>query len=190
MEMSGLIEKASRSTAEVIRGVKPAHFSRPTPCSELDVKALANHMAAFYGMAALAGARQPMPAGGPPADMVGESPASTMAPMLQQAVAAWQKPSAYEGMAQFGPLELPAQFAGSVVLFEIAVHGWDLAKGSGQQIKFDDDVVRGLEQVSQMIVTDDARNRGTFAAAVNVDGSAPLLDRVLAHTGRDPHWRG
>ena len=50
----------------------------------------------------------------------------------QELAEAWRDPSAYDGMTQAGPVDLPGEVAALVALDEVVVHGWDLARATGQ----------------------------------------------------------
>ena len=56
---------------------------------------------------------------------------------------AWRVPAAWEGMTQAGGATLPAPIAGQVALNELVVHGWDLARATGQSFDPAESVVRG-----------------------------------------------
>ena len=92
-------------------------------------------------------------------------------------------------MTSAGPIQMPGEIAGLVALDELVVHGWDLARATGQPYDVDDatlELIRGL--VADFAPADDVVNDGTlaFGPAVPVPDDAPLLDQVVALTGRDP----
>jgi uncharacterized protein (TIGR03086 family) len=91
-------------------------------------------------------------------------------------------------MTRAGGVEIPGEIAGVVALDEVVVHGWDLARASGQPYECDPgvlEVVHGF--VSQFADQPEARE-GLFGPVVELSSSAPLLDRVIGLTGRDPAW--
>ena len=51
---------------------------------------------------------------------------------LDRLAAAWADPTAYDGVTMAGPIEMPAEIAALVALDEVVVHGWDLARATGQ----------------------------------------------------------
>jgi uncharacterized protein (TIGR03086 family) len=77
-----------------------------------------------------------------------------------------------------------------VALDELVVHGWDVARASGQPY----DVPAGELEVLRGFVApfaepgQEAARAGLFGPVVAVPDDAPLLDRVLGLTGRDPAW--
>jgi uncharacterized protein (TIGR03086 family) len=66
---------------------------------------------------------------------------------------------------------------------EIAVHGWDVARATGQDRRIPEDLAVRLYDVAVAVVSEG--ERGTrFAPAVEVPPSAPTSTRLLAHVGR------
>ena len=45
---------------------------------------------------------------------------------------AWDTPDSSEGRTYFGAREMSAYMAGTISFFETLIHGWDLAKATGQ----------------------------------------------------------
>ena len=82
---------------------------------------------------------------------------------------------------------MPAEMIGGMVLGELVVHGWDLARAAGVEPEFSDEVLAGT-MVAVTSMAELGRGMGIFGAEVVVDLDSPLLDRIVALTGRDPHW--
>jgi uncharacterized protein (TIGR03086 family) len=80
--------------------------------------------------------------------------------------------------------------AGAVALDEVVLHGWDLARATGQAFDVEPrllDVVHGFVQQAASPEFESQRD-GLFGPVVPVPDDAPLLDRVLGLSGRDPGW--
>lgn len=83
-------------------------------------------------------------------------------------------------------MDLPAEVAGIVALDELVIHGWDLARATGQPDDYDGP---GLEAVHGTVQQFRAGGiEGLFGPVVSVPDEAPLLDRILGLAGRDPGW--
>ena len=88
-----------------------------------------------------------------------------------------------------GPIEMPAEIAALVALDEVVVHGWDLARATGQPY----DARRGRRCSPAWASRRASRSppeagAGPFGPPVAVPDSAPALDRLAGATGRDPRW--
>lgn len=191
MSESELMERAAAAMAAVVRGIEPGQTGAPTPCAAYDVRALVNHLL-FWGPTLEGAARKtPVP---PPAetdtdvDLTGGDWATALLEQLDRAVAAWREPGAWDGVAKMGGAwELPAPMVGGMLVTEVVVHGWDLARATGRPFAVDDDVLRYVyDEVAKS--AEMGREMGVYDAEVDVPSSAPLLDRVLGLSGRDPGW--
>ncbi len=85
------------------------------------------------------------------------------------------------------PMELPAPMIGGMVLGEFVVHGWDLARATGQEPEWDDEVLSFVYRELEM-TAEQGREMGVYANRVAVPDTASLLDKLLGMTGRDPLW--
>lgn len=92
--------------------------------------------------------------------------------------------TAYDGY--FGPTtiaETMADFYG----WDLVVHGWDIARASGQEWSISD------EEVARLSATADEwgdmlHSEGVCGPALEVATDASAQDRLLARLGRDPSW--
>ena len=99
---------------------------------------------------------------------------------------AWDDPAAWTGRTAAGGVELPGDVAGIVALDELVIHGWDLAKATGQPAGYDGP---GLEAVLALVTEFRGRGiEGLFGPEVPVPDGAPMFDRILGETG--PRTRG
>jgi uncharacterized protein (TIGR03086 family) len=87
-------------------------------------------------------------------------------------------------------VRLPAPEIATVTVDELVVHGWDVARSSGQDFEVDDVSMTHVERfVAAMSGPAMAQAReGLFGPVVEVPTDAPRLDRLVALAGRDPRW--
>jgi uncharacterized protein (TIGR03086 family) len=190
MELQPQLTKAAAAIIEVVRNVKPDHYELPTPCGDWDVRTLANHLT-FWSAFVLeqAGRKLPGPPGGVAEDddFTGGDWPELYAGQLDKAVAAWADPGAWEGMSFLSTWEMPARQIVGMLFTELVVHGWDLARATGQELTCADDVAdAALTQMRAM--AEQGRQMGAFGPEIPVAESAPALHRALGLAGRDPDW--
>ena len=93
-------------------------------------------------------------------------------------------------MAAAGGVSMPAEQMGVVALDELVLHGWDLARATGQQFTCDPAstaVVLAFTSASAQ-PEQAAFREGLFGPVVDVPADAPSFDRALGFAGRDPGW--
>ncbi|MBB2915174.1 uncharacterized protein (TIGR03086 family) [Streptosporangium becharense] len=185
------VARVATPLMEIILGIEPGQLDAPTPCEEYDVRGLVNHLL-FWGPSLEGAARKE--AVPPPAatetdvNLTGGDWATELRVQVGRILTAWSEPAAWEGTTHMGgPAELPASLVGGMVVGELVVHGWDLARATGQNPVWDDDLVAYVhEEVAK--TAEQGREMGIYGPEVPVQVSAPMLDRVLGLTGRDPAW--
>lgn len=88
--------------------------------------------------------------------------------------------------AEYTVGDLLDHVAGAVALDELVIHGWDLAKATGQPVGYDGP---GLEMVLDTVQSSRGGGiEGLFGHEVPIRDDAPLVDRILGLTGRDAAW--
>ena len=174
----------------LVRGVRDDQLDATTPCDDYSVAALLDHVHFLAEGLARAARKDPGPGGAPPlGDARHLDPAwrTTIPARVDELAAAWREPGALDGSLEVGGIDMPAEAAFTVALEELVVHGWDLAKATGQPFAAADedlDVVRSFFSTFGPAMRGDA-----YAPEVAVaDGSE--LDRLVAVSGRDPSWSG
>jgi len=180
---------AARRLAELLGGITDEQLTAPTPCPEYRLGDLLEHVSGLAWAFTDAAAKTPGSGGQPPA-----GDASRLSPdwrtgipeQLAALARAWTEPAAWEGLTRAGGVELPAEVMGMVALNELVVHGWDVARASGQPYTAD----QASLEVSLQIVTpeEDGGSNGPFGPPVPVPADASLQDRVIGLSGRDPAW--
>lgn len=181
-----MVECAAEA-ARVARGVTAAQLAGATHCSDWDVRALVNHWVLYtsHGLEHRA-LRKPLPESLTGRDFAAEAGwASAYAAQLDRAVAAWADPVVWEGEVDLGMGSMAAPELASMIVKEMAVHGWDVATATGQQYRISDATARIILDV---VTTHGAlyRQYDGFAPAVPVPSDSPTFTRAIALSGRDP----
>ena len=102
----------------------------------------------------------------------------------EAALTAWRR-RGVGGTVAVGRSTLPASLAVEIIPMELLVHGWDMARATGQQIDVPPEVADHLLGRARALVTEDKRGR-SFAAEVPAGPQASALQRLIAFTGRVP----
>ncbi|WP_324918249.1 TIGR03086 family metal-binding protein [Streptomyces sp.] len=188
------LEPPARQMALVVGNITDDRLGAPTPCEASTVGDLLHHVLGL-SIAFRAAARKELgpatrvdPGSSPPsAALLPEDWRDRIPRLLDELVDAWREPAAWEGTTQAGGVTLPAEEAGRVALNELVLHGWDLARATGQEYTCDDTSLRAsIDLLSRS--TDEADRAGAFGPVVQVPPGAPLLDRAVGLGGRQPSW--
>ncbi|MFH8882211.1 TIGR03086 family metal-binding protein [Streptomyces californicus] len=183
-KISELLEAAADRAMPVVRGIDDARLDDPTPCAEYDVRALLNHLfLVVVNFQALA-ARKDVDFSQEPEFVTGDW-RSRFGEETARLVEAWGAPGAEEGTT--GRMGLPARTVGLMVLGDLTVHAWDLARAVGGDFVPEpgvlDEVGPGLAAMAPQ-----AREMKMFGEPFPVGEDATAFERLLAVTGRDPGW--
>lgn len=184
--------KAAERVARLAEGIDDDGLGDPTPCPEYGVREVLAHLA-MLSVAFRDAARKDFgpTTGTPPASVrpvLADDWRTELPKALDALAAAWREPGAWEGDTQAGGVELPASVMGMVALNELLIHGWDLARATGQAYQVTEEELA----VSAALLTpeeDAPADEGFFGPIVAVPHDAPLLDRVVGLSGRRPNWR-
>ncbi len=170
---------AADALADVVRAIESDQLTNPTPCTEFDVRELVHHLL-YWGPSLEAAARKENV---PPSDVDVTGWRDALLAQLTRTVEAWTPESAWEGDTSMGP----ARVVGEMIVGEWVVHAWDLARATGQPLDLPEDL---LAHVYDGVAAgaDQGREMGIYGPAVPVPPDAPLFDRILGLTGRDPAW--
>jgi uncharacterized protein (TIGR03086 family) len=191
--MSVNIEPATSRLAALVEHVPDESLDRPTPC-DISVGALLDHIGTLsraFTAAATKDVHGPTGAPPPPSASHLDTTWRVSIPLaLDELSDAWSKPEAWTGMTRIGGLDMPGEAAGVVAIDEVVVHGWDLARATGQPFDIEPAILDPLlEFVTHMADPGmTAARTGLFGPVVDVPVDAPALDRVIGLTGRDPNW--
>ena len=181
---------AAAQAANVVNGMPEGTLDAPTPCRDWDLRTLLNHTILWTSYSAERRAH-------------GESVAEDLmtkdftaepgfrddyARQIDRAVQAWAKPQAWEGEIGVMGDATPAADVGAMLIMEMVLHGWDVAKATGQEYACDEAVAAAVlatvEQQAELF-----RKYQGFADAIEAPQDAAAFDRALRLSGRDPNWK-
>jgi uncharacterized protein (TIGR03086 family) len=187
-----LLSAVLADLAPMMSGITREQLNNPTPCTELDVAQLRDHVVGWLDTFA-AGFADPdgqAPRAGldgyrAPPDAAAEVRAA--AATLDAAIRA----GAAARPLRLGDSAMPGDMALSMILWEYQVHGWDLARATGQPWSPPAAAIQESLAFAPNMLTPDYQGEGkAFAPRVPLAAGAPPLDRLLGLSGRDPGWPG
>ncbi|MEU9999085.1 TIGR03086 family metal-binding protein [Streptomyces sp. NPDC050848] len=173
--------------ARVARGVTADQLAQPSVCAEWTVRELVNHLVLYssHGLERRA-LREQLPEATVERDFTTDTDwAERYAAQLDRALAAWEKPDVWEGDVDTGHSVMPAREIASLIVMELALHGWDLARSTGGHLTLPGATATFLRAVVEEHAELYRRYEG-YAAPVDVPESASDFERALAVSGRDP----
>lgn len=191
----GLITPALTGLSPVVTGSLAAEATAATPCAEFDVAALRDHILGWLQYFAVALSD---PSGGQPrldadAYRAADDPRE---PAEVVRAATDVIADAIRGGVQGREVAMSrARMSGPAVLGmllgEYLVHGWDLARATGQGWDPAAEACEAADRYFRELITPEYRGPGAFfGEEVPVPEHAPPLHRLLGFAGRDPSWSG
>ncbi|HVC38979.1 MAG TPA: TIGR03086 family metal-binding protein [Candidatus Dormibacteraeota bacterium] len=174
----------------VVSQITAERLHDPTPCSEWDVEQLRDHTLGWLTTFA-AGFADP-DGRAPTADIATYSAPADPAREVRQAAALLSqalRAGAAERPLWLGENSMPGDLALGMILWEYQVHGWDLARATGQPWGPPAVASEASLAFAPAMLTDEYQGEGkAFGIRVAVPVDASPLDRLLGLSGRTPSW--
>ena len=181
--------RCGRRFAALVAGVGPEQWHHDTPCSEWDVRALVHHL--LYEQRwvppIFAGLTIEQVGDRFDGDLMGND-ASTwpglLASSTQEAHAVVAQPAALERTVHLSFGDVPGQEYVMQLTADLAIHGWDLARATGQDEALDPGAVALLLPWTEANA-DLLAASGMFGSRIDADPDAPDDVRLLGLLGRN-----
>lgn len=178
---------AAAELRRVAENVGDDQLECSTPCTEWTVRDLVEHVCGLTKAFTIAARHEKAPEA-----LNGEGLPRRWRDQLdhdlETLVAAWREPSAWDGEAEAGGVRMPAAELAAVALDELVLHGWDLARATGQNFAATTTDVEICTGFAAAMSTPESRG-GLFGPLVDTAPDASPLDTLLGFAGRDPAWR-
>ncbi len=177
------LRPAGRALNAIVAGITPDDLSRPTPCEKYSVAdVLADVDEGARGFAAAAEERAAVTE---PLVFDEAGWQETLAERVDRLGEAWADPRAWEGTSDLAGLGLTKAEWGRIALTELVVHGWDLARATGQQLQLPEETVQACHaHVARFLEAPPVPE--LWGTPVRVPEDAPLMERLVGVTGRSP----
>lgn len=186
------LTRALAATGDVVAGIKNDQWSNPTPCSEWDVRSLANHLVSGNRLFAELLRGDPPPtqddlARRRTADQLGDDPVRAYREASDALVQAFSIPGALERIVQVPVGPVPGVVALHLRVIESLVHGWDLAQATDQPADLPNDLAEQELRFAQSMQAPNVPRTGhPFGPVQIVAANASAIDRLVAFLGRKP----
>ncbi|EFL31283.1 conserved hypothetical protein [Streptomyces viridochromogenes DSM 40736] len=177
--------------ARLAERVTDEQLADPTPCPEYAVRNILGHLAGLAvafrdaGRKDLGATTDTSP--GSTLPELGADWREELPKVLDEMAEAWRDPAAWTGMTRAGGVDLPGEIGGLVATDELVIHGWDLARATGQSYTPDPAALQACHSFLEASVDDPGRD-GIFGPVVTVEPDASLLARAVGLSGRNPGW--
>ena len=179
--MSSTLERYDVAVAGFRRRLEqlaPSDFSRPSPCEGWTAGDLVDHtIGAVTSVAGLVGERLDVDAAASYAERYDRATGDLRAKVADPVLGATVVES------PFGTLAVK-QLVSSIVVHDLLVHTWDLARATDGDERLDEDLV--AHTYASMSPLDDVLREHGFAKKVDVPSGADAQTRLLCFLGREP----
>ncbi|MFI5266361.1 MAG: TIGR03086 family metal-binding protein [Chloroflexota bacterium] len=180
-----LYTRAMASAQRYIGGVRHDQWHAPTPCSEWDVGQIANHIIGenLWAGELLRGKAIQQVGNRWDGDLTGDDPVGAYRDSVAAASAAATEPGAMAATCHLSFGDFSGADYCSQLFMDLLVHGWDIAKATGQDTTLDPELVAACLPIAQQL-TSQWRNAGVFGEDLSVAPDADPQTRLLALFGR------
>jgi uncharacterized protein (TIGR03086 family) len=186
---------AAQRLADLVARVEDDELGKPTPCPSYTLGDLVEHvggLARAFTAAANKDRTRYNDREPPPGDVsrLGDDWRTRIPRDLAILAQAWRDPGAWTGMTMIAGSESHSSVVGLVAADELVVHGWDVARATGQPYDPEPEVLDAAKGFLVMVASPDAPAGPdvAFGPSWQVPDDAPLLDRIVGLAGRDPGW--
>jgi uncharacterized protein (TIGR03086 family) len=167
----------------IVAGISAGQWGAPTPCTDVDVRALVNHLVTGNLHFASLISGLPVPDGDE--DHLGTEPAGAFRAAAASLTTALGAPGVLDRTYRLPIGQVPGLGLIEIRLIEHLGHGWDLAKATEQPVPFPDGLAeRGLDIARRLLGNRGADGLAAFGAEVEVPARAPAIDRLAGFLGR------
>jgi uncharacterized protein (TIGR03086 family) len=187
MDLPALLDESITSTGKIVTGIRPDQLDDATPCADWDVRALLNHVIGVADVFSHVGEGKPINRPDPNTEYFNDDDyAAAYDAATAAMLAAWRTPGALDATIALPFGEVPGSVGASINFIDMLVHGWDLARATGQAATLASHLAEPALTLSRGIMNDQLRSAGAFGPEVTVAQDAPMGNRLVAFLGRTP----
>lgn len=187
MNVIELLDPGFAWAADRFGNIGTTPLDAPTPCDAWDLRSLLNHTlgAIDIVVSAVAGDHvltENGISGLAGEDRIGDDPAAAFAALTDRALGVYRVPGTLDGACASEQGPIPARGAVSVSVMELAVHGWDIGRSTGEEVPIPAELAEPLLAFAREWPHVEGQ-RGTLYAPAISGGTTPS-ERLLGFLGR------
>ena len=184
-----LYVKALDCAVRIVRAVRPDQWHNATPCADWDMRVLVNHVTGEnLWIEQIFNGRTVQDVGTDlDGDLLGDDPIAAYVSSVERAKAA-MLPERLDKRYGVSIGDITGYDYLSQMFMDQLVHSWDIAKGSGQAVSFDEALMAAAIPVAEEMVGY-VGDGGVFGYRQALPDNASSLDRLLAVLGRKGSWQ-
>jgi uncharacterized protein (TIGR03086 family) len=187
-----MLATALSGAGDLVAGVRPAQWDLPTACTEWTVRQVVDHLVGGNLLFARVLGGEPLPPreellAASREDRLGGDPVGAYRDSAETLLAAFRAEGALTREVTVPVGHVPGIAALYLRIVEALVHGWDVARATGQPLRFPDDIVEEALTFTHGKLADlppRPPGQGPFGAPRPVADDAPAIDRLAAVLGR------
>jgi uncharacterized protein (TIGR03086 family) len=184
-DVRDLFERAIEEFGRRVHGVKDDRWHASTPCTDWDVRAVVNHLVYELRWAVPLFEGQTVAEVGDrfEGDLLGDDPVATWDEAARGGLAAVTAEGAMDTTVHLSFGDFPGSEYTRQLVADLLIHGWDLARGSGQDEHLDPELVA---EVGEWFTGVEAlyRSAGAIAERRDAPADADAQIKLLADYGR------
>lgn len=180
-----LYRRAQNTFGERVHAVRADQWTAGTPCTDWDVRTLVNHLVGEirWAVPLFAGATIAEVGNQFDGDLLGDDPVAAWDAAAPAAIAAVQDPAAMDRTVHLSFGDFPGSEYASQLFADLLVHGWDLARATGQDERLDPELVAACAEWFADRAAD-YREFGAVGPRVTPEPGADAQTALLADFGR------
>lgn len=183
------LAQAFEMTRDILGNVKSDQYDDPTPCASWNVRALMNHIvegANWFALCVNGGAApEPDPTHG--VDYAAGDLLSSYDTGVRESLAAFGAPGALARIVRLPFGDMPGAMFMGIAMNDVFVHGWDLARATGQPTDLNPQMATVLLDQLRAFLPEELRGPdgvAPFGPERAAPDSAAPADRLAAFLGR------
>lgn len=190
MDANEMLASAQEWTSGIVAGVHEEDLEKSTPCDEWNVGTLLDHLTADIDTFNRIASGEPLdivasidPTAPENSGRAQPTAANEFARLTKESREIWSRPGALDQTYKTSRSEVPGNGLVMISLIDTLVHGWDLAKATGQKADMPEDIAEAALAFSTKMMKE---QRIGFGQPVPVPEDASVTDRLVGWLGRTP----